>query len=193
MKKHFIIFIILFSINGSLIAQQEPYFSTYLINPSLINSSLSTTYDNNNVVLVYRNQWTNYSPNNLSVNSDSPNTGILSLNLKSRDRLYSFGINVISDNLGPKESMNLSPYFSIKKKINNSFFSVGISPTFKSTTLNFGSLVFVDPNDPFNRGGKQTESKPDISIGISYYTNKMLFSLGIKNIMVKKEWKRYIQ
>ena len=36
--------------------------------------------------MIYRNQWVNYNPNNLAVSSDSPNTGILSLNLKNLER-----------------------------------------------------------------------------------------------------------
>ena len=69
MSRSFLILIFLFLANAGLKAQQDPYFSTYLVNPSLINSSLSSTYDNNNVVLVYRNQWANYNPTNLSSSS----------------------------------------------------------------------------------------------------------------------------
>ena len=96
MRKILLVFIFLFLAQTGLKAQQDPYFSTYLVNPSLINSSLSSTYDNNNVVLVYRNQWANYNPTNLSSASDSPTTGMFSLNLKSRDKAYLFGMNVIS-------------------------------------------------------------------------------------------------
>ena len=183
MKKHLLFFVLVVVFQNKTLAQQDPYFSTYFINPSVINTSLSALNDNNNIVLIYRNQWTNYQPTNLSSTSDSPTTGILSLNLKSRDKIYSFGVNLISDNLGPKEFFSFSPYFGIKKKINNSFFSISISPTFKSTTMNFGSLIFVNPADPFNVGGKQTESKPDLGAGISYFNNKLLLSVGVKNII----------
>ena len=174
MRKYIFLFFSLLISNYILIAQQDPYFSTYLVNPSIINSSLSSTYDNNNVVLVYRNQWANYSPTNLSLSSESPSTGILSLNLKNRDKSVSFGMNIITDNLGPKEVFNLSPYLSIAKKINESYLSLGVSPSFKSTTLNFSSLIFVNPSDPFNVGGRETQSKPDLGVGISYYNDKIL-------------------
>lgn len=182
MRRNFLILIILFLAHAGLKAQQDPYFSTYLMNPSLLNSSLSSTYDNNNVVLVYRNQWANYNPTNLSSSSESPTTGMFSLNLKSRDKSYSFGLNVVSDNLGPKEVFNLSPYFGIKRKVNNSYISFSISPSFKSTTLNFGSLVFVNPADPFNVGGSETQSKPDVGLGFSYFNEKFLLSVSIKNL-----------
>ena len=182
MKKHLLFLVLVIVFQNKTLAQQDPYFSTYFINPSVINTSLSALNDNNNIVLIYRNQWTNYQPTNLASSSDSPTTGILSLNLKSRDKIYSFGVNLISDNLGPKEFFSFSPYFGIKKKINNSFFSISISPTFKSTTMNFGSLIFVDPADPFNVGGKQTESKPDVGVGISYFNNKVLLSVGVQNL-----------
>ena len=164
-------------------SQQDPYFSTYFINPGIINPSLSSTVDNNNVIFVYRNQWSNYNPTNLSSSSDSPRTGILSLNLKNREKSIYFGLNLISDNLGPKEFFNIYPYLGLKKKVNNSYLSFAISPTFKSTTMNFGSLVFVNPADPFNIGGRETQSKPDVGFGVTYYNNKILLSLDVKNII----------
>tara|TARA_B100002051_G_scaffold270242_1_gene302811 strand:- start:2611 stop:3561 length:951 start_codon:yes stop_codon:yes gene_type:complete len=182
MKKLYVLIIFFLSIKFNIYSQQDPYFSTYLVNPTIVNSSLSSLYDNNNIILVYRNQWANYNPNNIAVSSDSPNTGILSLNLKSRDKNMSFGMNVISDNLGPKEFFNFSPYFSIKRKLNNSFISFSISPSFKSTTLNFSSLIFVNPSDPFNIGGKQTQSEPDINFGFSYYNERLLLSVSAKNL-----------
>ena len=176
------LFIFILSLAFHIKAQQQPYFSTYFANPGIINPSLNSTYDNNNVALIYRSQWANYAPSNLYSSDNSPNTGILSLNLKSRDKLYSFGFNLISDNLGPKETFIFSPYIAIKKKINNSNLSFSISPNFKSSTMNFNSLVFVNPADPFNVGGRQTQSKPDIGLGISYHNNKILLSLGVDNI-----------
>jgi type IX secretion system PorP/SprF family membrane protein len=91
-------------------------------------------------------------------------------------------MNVISDNLGPKEVFNISPYFGIKKKVNNSYISFSISPSFKSTTLNFGSLVFVNPDDPFNIKRSETQSKPDVGLGFSYFNEKFLVSLSVKNL-----------
>ena len=128
-------------------AQHGPYFSTYFTNPGIVNPSLSSTFDNSNVTLIYRSQWSGYTPTNLYSSDNSPNTGILSLNLKSRDKLYSFGFNLITDNLGPKEFFNFSPYFAIRRKLNNSFLSFSVSPSFKSTTLNFSSLIFVNPTE----------------------------------------------
>ena len=182
MKKAFFLIFSFLLVKTNVYSQQDPYFSTYLVNPTVVNSSLSSLYENNNVVLIYRNQWANYNPNNLAVSSDSPNTGILSLNLKNRDKSLSFGMTVISDNLGPKEFFNFSPYIAIRKKLNNSFLSFSVSPSFKSTTLNFSSLIFVNPSDPFNVGTKETQSQPDINFGISYYNEKLLLSLSAKNL-----------
>jgi len=60
LKKIFIT-TLFFSVFNTIYSQQDPYFSTYLINPSIVNTSLSAVNTNNNVVLIYRNQWLNYS------------------------------------------------------------------------------------------------------------------------------------
>lgn len=181
-KRFFYLLLLNFFVALGLKAQQEPYISTYFLNPGIVNPSLNSISDNNNVTLIYRSQWANYSPSNLYSSDNSPNTGILSLNLKSRDRIYSFGFNLISDNLGPKETFVFSPFISFKKKLNNSNLSLSISPTFKSSTMNFNSLVFVNPADPFNVGARQTQTKPDIGLGLSYYNSKLLLSIGINNL-----------
>ena len=164
-----------------IFAQQDPYFSSYLINPSIVNSSLSAVNPNNTVVLVNRVQWLNYA-STYDTKNGNPISNILSINMKSRDKIYSFGMNLINDDLGPKKSFNFSPYVGIKKQVGSSFFSLSISPSFKSTTLDFGSLRFVDSSDPFNLKGKETQSKPDIALGASYYNDKLLLSIGIQNL-----------
>jgi len=189
MKKYLLLLVLTIGFQKNILAQQEPYFSTYYINPSVINTSLSALNDNNNVVFIYRNQWSNYQPTSAATStnffgpSDSPNTGILSLNLKSRDKIYSFGVNLISDHLGPQEVKSFSPYFGIKKKINNSFISIGVSPVFINSTIHFDNLIFVDSSDPFNVGGKEKSTKADVGVGVSYFNNKLLLSLGVKNIV----------
>jgi len=163
-------------------AQQNPYFSTYFVNPGIVNSSLNSYTNKNSVSFVYRNQWSNYTPSNLLSLSKAPNTGILSLNLNNREKTFSYGFNLISDNLGPKETFILSPYLSFRKKIKNSYVSLSISPNYKTATMDFNSLVFVDPSDPFNLALKDTQSKPDLSLGISYFNNSILLSLGLENL-----------
>tara|TARA_B100000989_G_C19527036_1_gene467489 strand:- start:1189 stop:2139 length:951 start_codon:yes stop_codon:yes gene_type:complete len=163
-------------------AQQNPYFSTYFVNPGIVNSSLNSYTNKNSVSFVYRNQWSNYTPSNLLSLSKAPNTGILSLNLNNREKSFSYGFNLISDNLGPKETFILSPYLSFRKKIKNSYLSLSISPNYKTATMDFNSLVFVDPSDPFNLALKDTQSKPDLSLGVSYFNNLILLSLGLENL-----------
>ena len=91
LKKIFIT-TLFFSVVNLIYAQQEPYFSTYLINPSIVNASLSSINTNSNVVLIYRNQWLNYTSTwEMGNKGNSPNTKILSLNMKSRDKVYFFG------------------------------------------------------------------------------------------------------
>ena len=43
-------------------------------------------------------------------------------------------------------------------------------------------MIFVNPSDPFNIGGKQTQSKPDLGLGFSYFNEKLLLSLSVKNL-----------
>ncbi len=182
MRRFYIFFIFFTGIYSLSSAQQNPYFSTYYVNPGIVNSSLNSYNNKNSVSFVYRNQWSNYTPSNLSSSGKAPSTGILSLNLNNREKSFSYGFNLISDNLGPKETFILSPYLSYRKKIKNSYVSLSISPNYKAATMDFNSLVFVDPSDPFNLALKDTQSRPDLSVGISYFSNLLLLSIGLENL-----------
>ncbi len=182
MRRFYIFFIFFTGIYSLSSAQQNPYFSTYYLNPGIVNSSLNSYNNKNSVSFVYRNQWSNYTPSNLSSSGKAPSTGILSLNLNNREKSFSYGFNLISDNLGPKETFILSPYISYRKKIKNSYVSLSMSPNYKTATMDFNSLVFVDPSDPFNLALKDTQSKPDLSVGISYFSNLLLLSIGLENL-----------
>tara|TARA_B100001989_G_scaffold193501_1_gene142289 strand:- start:3775 stop:4725 length:951 start_codon:yes stop_codon:yes gene_type:complete len=182
MRRFYIFFIFFTGIYSLSSAQQNPYFSTYYVNPGIVNSSLNSYNNKNSVSFVYRNQWSNYTPSNLSSSGKAPSTGILSLNLNNREKSFSYGFNLISDNLGPKETFILSPYLSYRKKIKNSYVSLSMSPNYKAATMDFNSLVFVDPSDPFNLALKDTQSRPDLSVGISYFSNLLLLSIGLENL-----------
>lgn len=182
MRRFYIFFIFFTGIYSLSSAQQNPYFSTYYVNPGIVNSSLNSYNNKNSVSFVYRNQWSNYTPSNLSSSGKAPSTGILSLNLNNREKSFSYGFNLISDNLGPKETFILSPYLSYRKKIKNSYVSLSMSPNYKTATMDFNSLVFVDPSDPFNLALKDTQSRPDLSVGISYFSNLLLLSIGLENL-----------
>ena len=182
MRRFYIFFIFFTGIYSLSSAQQNPYFSTYYVNPGIVNSSLNSYNNKNSVSFVYRNQWSNYTPSNLSSSGKAPSTGILSLNLNNREKSFSYGFNLISDNLGPKETLILSPYLSYRKKIKNSYVSLSMSPNYKAATMDFNSLVFVDPSDPFNLALKDTQSRPDLSVGISYFSNLLLLSIGLENL-----------
>ena len=65
------LFIFILSLAFQIKAQQQPYFSTYFANPGIVNPSLNSTYDNNNVALIYRSQWANYAPSNLYSSDNS--------------------------------------------------------------------------------------------------------------------------
>ena len=182
MRRFYIFFLFFTGIYSLSSAQQNPYFSTYYVNPGIVNSSLNSYNNKNSVSFVYRNQWSNYTPSNLSSSGKAPSTGILSLNLNNREKSFSYGFNLISDNLGPKETFILSPYLSYRKKIKNSYVSLSMSPNYKTATMDFNSLVFVDPSDPFNLALKDTQSRPDLSLGISYFSNLLLLSIGLENL-----------
>ena len=183
MNKHFLLSVLFSLIAFFSYSQQDSYFSSYLFNPVLINTSLASLEEKNYVTAIYRNQWTGYkqSPNNLG--GSAPISKLLTVALNNKYKKLSFGINIIDDELGPKSSFNISPFIAFKKKINSSILSIGISPSIGSQTLNFDQFVFVDKTDPFNKQGKLTEWQPDLDLGFSYSDNKLLLSLSLQHLL----------
>lgn len=162
--------------------QQNPLFSHYMLNPTLYNPGFvgggSTAY----LSAGHRSQWLGYNTT-LDGTGAAPTSQNISLSIPVQGALSGVGMNILNDNIGPVSNLKLQPMLSVSRAVNNGTLTIGVAPAVITQTLNFNELRFVDPSDPFNVGSRQTQTKPDLDIGLVYSTDKMDLGLSAQNLL----------
>lgn len=182
MKKLLSISMCLLSLNA--LAQNTYFFSHYMFNPSYYNPSWVGVDREAFASLNYRNQWTGYS-STFDGDGGAPNTQLLSLVAPVQGGPISgLGLNVANDNLGPVSNFHLQLSASFAFNIKSGEVRIGVMPALFSQTQRFNELRFNDPSDPLNVGTRETQLKPDVSIG-GFYTSNDNFFLGasVQNLL----------
>jgi type IX secretion system PorP/SprF family membrane protein len=79
----------------------------------------------------------------------------------------SYGAIVGVDNYGPNNDVCYKATIGYKLKVGNSFINFGFRAGAMTRITDYSKLLFNNPNDPNNKGGKLTETKPSIDFGFS--------------------------
>lgn len=171
-KALLLIFISLFFINiDEASAQQDPQYTQYMYNMSIINPGYVGTKGVWSIGLLGRSQWVNVD--------GAPKTATLSVNGPLWKRL-SGGLSIIHDEIGPAKEDNLYLDLAYSIRVSEkSNLSLGIKGGF--TFLNVGLLSTNEENDPLNVPVNQTS--PNFGAGLYYYTDRIYIGLSAPNLI----------
>ena len=181
MKKiYFLILAALFSVVDSN-AQQDPHYTQYMYNMSVINPAYAGSKDNLAGGLLYRKQWVEIE--------DAPTTGTFFLH-SPVGRNVGLGISAITDKIGPVEENNLYADFSYTLNLGGESrlaFGLKAGATFHKVGLfsDIGNGNVPDANDPaFQENSNRTFA--NIGSGVYYYTNKWYLAFSVPNMLKGK-------
>lgn len=161
-------------------AQQDPQYTQYMYNMSILNPAYAGSKDALSTGLLYRKQWVNIqgAPSTFTFFAHSPigkNVGL--------------GLSVISDQIGPVNEQNIYGDFSYTLNLGEKHkiaFGIKAGATFHK--VNLFSQVYThvpDANDP--AFAENTNSSFfNIGTGIFYYTDKYYIAASVPNFMKAK-------
>jgi hypothetical protein len=66
---------------------------------------------------------------------------------------------------------------------NTSFDGSGGRPTLVLQTIDFNEYRFVNPDDPLNKGGQESQFRPDVGVGAMYSNASLYFGLALNHII----------
>ncbi len=164
------------------LGQQNPLFSHYMLNPVLYNPGFSGSGSTAYLSAGYRSQWLGYNTT-LDGTGGAPTSQNITLSIPVQGILSGVGASILNDNIGPVSNLKVQPMLAISRSMNGGKLTLGIAPAVITQTLNFNELRFVDPSDPFNVGSKQTQTQPDLDIGLVYSTDKMDVGISAQNLL----------
>lgn len=161
-------------------AQQDPHYTQYMYNLSVINPAYAGSKENLSMGVLYRKQWVDIE--------DSPTTGTFFAH-SPIGKNVGLGLSAISDKIGPVEENNLYGDFSYTLNLGGehrlafgmkaglTLHKVGLYSQIYNTLPDAGDDAFAeDTNNTFF----------NIGAGFFYYTNKYYLGLSVPNMLKSK-------
>jgi type IX secretion system PorP/SprF family membrane protein len=179
MKKIILTSLIILSFTAVSNAQQDPQYTQYMYNLSLINPAYTGSKDGLSLGALYRKQWVNIegAPNTLTFFAHSPvkkNVGL--------------GLSVVNDRLGPVEETNVYGDFSYTLNLNEDqklAFGIKTGATFHKIDFSIIYPTLMDPDDVFSQSNPNITSM-NFGFGLFYYSQNFYLSLSIPNVLERK-------
>ncbi len=182
MKKT-LIFLWVFSTFFVTQAQNDVFFSQYMLNAPSYNPAALGEATVSNVSFHHRSQWLGYN-STFDGDGGSPQTQLLTVTVPMEGIISGLGAQVVNDNLGPVNNLQVRFPVSYSRPLGRGRMSLGLVAGFFSQTLKFDELRFNDPDDPLNVGRRESQMRPNLGLGLHFQTaSNLSVGLGAQNII----------
>mgnify|MGYP000016499810 CR=1 FL=1 len=161
-------------------AQQDPSYTQYMYNLSVINPAYAGSKENLSMGLLYRKQWVDIE--------DAPTTGTFFAH-SPIGKNVGLGLSAISDKIGPVEENNIYGDFSYTLNLGGEHrLAFGLKAGLTMHKVGLFSQVYntlPDVNDPAFREDTNNTFF-NLGSGLFYYTNKYYVGFSVPNFLKSK-------
>ncbi|AXB57026.1 PorP/SprF family type IX secretion system membrane protein [Flavobacterium fluviale] len=179
MKKILLLINFLFYLSAS--AQQDPEYTHYMYNMSVVNPAYATGVPAMmNFGGLYRTQWVGAV--------GAPKTFTFFGHTAITDKIEA-GISFISDDIGDgakKENNVYADFAYVLKLGGQNKLSLGLKAGFSSMQSNFNGFRFTDPQTDFAFSENINATKPNIGVGAYYFRDNLYVGLSVPNLLKSK-------
>lgn len=186
MKKHtlkYSLIISLLLLCFQIKAQQDPQFTQYMYNMSIINPAYATNSDNMNFGALYRMQWVG--------SEGGPTTGTFFAHSPVANKVEA-GLSIMHDEIGDvvKETSVYADFAYILDVNENSKLSFGLKAGATFFSTNFDGFIYSDdlPDPAFANNISRTF--PNVGVGTFYFTENYYIGLSSPNLLTTKHLER---
>lgn len=168
--------LLLSSVVGSALAQQQPQFTHYGLNGMSLNPAYAGIKGQGEINVIGRYQYLNYSGQD---DGGSPRTGLLTVSLPVPVTGGGVGLVVYYDQVGQSKMTNTALSYSQHVKLGNGKLGFGIQGIY--TYLGKGTYRAIDAGD-VNVPNDASDSKFDAGAGIWYEAPKFYAGISLNNL-----------
>ena len=182
MKK--IVYSLLFLMSLSVVAQQEPQYTQYMYNPSVINPGYAGSLGYGSLFSLYRTQWIGLD--------GAPKTLNLSYHQPLENTNLGLGGNIVHDEIGPSTTSNLSIDVSYTIAFaNESRLAFGIKAGGQLLNIDYTKLNHYNPSDVSFRNNINSQFSPNIGVGLFYYNENSYLGLSVPMMLQTKMYDEF--
>lgn len=170
--------LLVFVMNLSVKAQQDPMFTQYMFNTLSINPAYAGSADRLTAVALHRSQWVNFK--------GAPTTQTLTIHSPLRNENISIGGSVVNDAYGPikQTGVYLDASYRIFMGSKKLAFGLKAGSNFFNANLIDLNPYFEDDNT-FNANIK-SKALPNFGFGAMYYSKKFYAGLSVPKLLQNK-------
>ncbi|MEO8761500.1 MAG: type IX secretion system membrane protein PorP/SprF [Bacteroidia bacterium] len=159
----------------SLVAQQLPQYSQYMLNDFVLNPAIAGRSNYWEAKSNNRYQWVGIP--------DAPRTYMLSMQGPLKNLKMGLGGTLYTDIVGPTRRTGIDLSYAYHIKISKNYkLSFGISGGIVQYAVDGSKITTHDPGDPILSANYQSVIVPDIGAGVYFYSKKLSVSLGFPQI-----------
>lgn len=175
--KNIVIRIVVLFICGFAAAQQDPHYTQYMYNMSVMNPAYAGSKDNLSLGLLHRKQWIELE--------DAPVTSTF-FGHSPVGKNVGLGLSFISDKIGPVEENNIYGDFSYTLQLGGDHkLALGLKAGLTLHSVDY--LTRINPTLPQQGdsafGQNVSNSYFNFGSGAFYYTNKYYLGLSVPNML----------
>ena len=180
MKKIFIsIILILLSIKAQ--SQQEPQYTQYMYNPTLVNPAYAGSKGYTSIYGLYRAQWVGLD--------GAPQTINLSVNKPISASNLGYGVSIVKDRIGPSDETQFAIDLSYSLFFDNDYrLAFGIKTTANLLNVDYSKLNQYNQGESILQNNITNRFSPNIGAGFYLYNKKGYFGASIPMLLDPKKY-----
>ena len=182
MKKIVYSLVILLGLSAS--AQQEPQYTQYMYNPSVINPAYAGSLGYGSLFSLYRTQWIGLE--------GAPKTLNLSYHQPLENTNLGLGGNIVHDEIGPSATTNLAVDISYTIRFENeSRLAFGMKVGGQLLNIDYTKLNHYNPSDVSFSNNITNQFSPNIGAGLFYYNENSYLGLSVPMMLQTKMYDEF--
>lgn len=155
-------------------SQQDPIFSQYMFNPFVVNPAYAGSRDAVSTVLLYRTQWVGVE--------GAPKTASLSMHSPVKATKMAWGINLISDRIGPTSTTFIQGTYAYRMRFLGGKLAMALRGGYFTSAYDKSSLSFANETDRNNETGVTRAGVPNFDFGLYYHTPTFFVGLATSHL-----------
>jgi type IX secretion system PorP/SprF family membrane protein len=182
MKKIVYSLVILLGLSAS--AQQEPQYTQYMYNQSVINPGYAGSLGYGSLFSLYRTQWIGLE--------GAPKTLNLSYHQPLENTNLGLGGNIVHDEIGPSTTTNFAVDVSYTIHFDNeSRLAFGMKAGGQLLNIDYTKLNHYNPSDVSFRNNINSQFSPNIGAGLFYYNENSYLGLSVPMLLQTKMYDEF--
>lgn len=171
-------------ITSCVYAQQEPQYTQYMYNPSVINPAYAGSLGYGSLFSLYRTQWIGLE--------GAPTTLNLSYHQPLETSNLGLGGNIVHDEIGPSTTTNFSVDVSYTIDFENeSRLAFGMKAGGELLNIDYTKLNHYNPSDVSFRNNITNQFSPNIGAGLFYYNENSYLGLSVPMLLQTKVYDEF--